>query len=178
MSATVYDLSEINHRFRNVVAEHQSRVFSIAFRILGERGIAEEVAQDVFLELYRSMEGIKSDEHLVAWLRRVAVHRATDAYRRRPRTIHNAVEFEDWMANGVKTEEASAMPSYVEKLLLSLPPIPRSVLILRYGEDMLPTEIAEALGMPLATVKSHLQRSLKCLRAKAGHGLKEGVRHG
>lgn len=51
MSAGLYDLSGISHHFRDVVAEHQSRVFSIAFRILGERGVAEEVAQDVFLEL-------------------------------------------------------------------------------------------------------------------------------
>lgn len=69
--------------FRAIVERHQARVFSIAFRILGESGAAEEVAQDVFLELYRSLGRLESEEHLIAWLRRVACHRATDALRRR-----------------------------------------------------------------------------------------------
>ena len=84
----------ITGEFREIVEAHQSRVFSIAYRVLGDRGTAEEVAQDVFLELYRAFDGIASDEHLIAWLRRVAVHRATDALRRRPRILHGAAEFE------------------------------------------------------------------------------------
>ena len=72
-----------DREFRDLVEAHQSRVYSIAFRILGDRGAAEEVAQDVFLALYRHLDNLKSEEHLLAWLRRVTVHRATDAYRRR-----------------------------------------------------------------------------------------------
>jgi RNA polymerase sigma-70 factor (ECF subfamily) len=69
----------ITSEFCEVVEAHQSRVYSIAFRMLGDRGTAEEVAQDVFLELYRTLDALASGEHLIAWLRRVTVHRATDA---------------------------------------------------------------------------------------------------
>lgn len=56
---------------------------------------------------------------------------------------------------------------YLHQLLASLPPVQRSVVVLRYQEELSPDEIATALEMPVATVKSHLQRTLKLLRAKA-----------
>jgi RNA polymerase sigma-70 factor (ECF subfamily) len=168
----------ITTEFREIVEAHQSRVYSIAYRVLGDRGTAEEVAQDVFLELYRTLHDIASDEHLTAWLRRVAVHRATDALRRRPRTLHGAAEFEDWMAETPHEEGPLPLASEIERLLLTLPPTQRAVVLLRYQEDLLPGEIAETLGMPTATVKSHLQRALKLMRAKAEDTLKEYTRHG
>ena len=59
-------------------------VFSLALRVTGENGAAEEVAQDAFLELYRAGgERLESEDHVRFWLRRVTVHRATDALRRR-----------------------------------------------------------------------------------------------
>jgi RNA polymerase sigma-70 factor (ECF subfamily) len=164
--------------FRQIVEAHQSRVYSIAYRVLGDRGTAEEVAQDVFLELYRAFDTIASDEHLTAWLRRVAVHRATDALRRRPRTLHGAAEFEDWMAETPKEEGSLPLASEIERLVLALPPPQRVVVLLRYQEDLLPGEIAETLAMPLTTVKSHLQRALKLMRARAEDTLKEYTRHG
>jgi RNA polymerase sigma-70 factor (ECF subfamily) len=63
-------------------------------------------------------------------------------------------------------------------LLLALPPAQRAVVLLRYQEDLLPGENAETLEMPLATVKSHLQRALRLLRARAEGTLKEYTRHG
>lgn len=56
---------------------------------------------------------------------------------------------------------------YLQQLLASLPPVQRSVVVLRYQEDLSPDEIATALEMPVATVKSHLRRTLKLLRTKA-----------
>jgi RNA polymerase sigma-70 factor (ECF subfamily) len=168
----------ITGEFREIVEAHQSRVYSIAYRVLGDRGTAEEVAQDVFLELYRAFDAIASDEHLAAWLRRVTVHRATDALRRRPRTLHGAAEFEDWMAETPKGDGPFPLASEIERLVLALPPAQRVVVLLRYQEDLLPGEIAEMLEMPLATVKSHLQRALKLMRTKAEDTLKEYTRHG
>jgi RNA polymerase sigma-70 factor, ECF subfamily len=171
-------VSGITLEFRQIVEVHQSRVYCLAYRILGDRGTAEEVAQDVFIELYRALKSIASDEHLTAWLRRVAVHRATDALRGRSRTLHGAAEFEDWMAETPNEESSLPLASEVERLLLTLPPMQRAVVLLRYQEDLLPIEIAETLGMPMATVKSHLQRALKVLRARAEDTLKEYIRHG
>lgn len=161
--------------FRDLVEAHQSRVYSIAYRILGDSGIAEEVAQDVFLELHRNLDRLESAEHVVAWLRRVAVHRATDALRRRAgRAEFAAQEFreEGWLAAANPSNE-SPLSARVEQLVATLPPAQRSVVLLRYQEDLLPDEIAATLAMPVATVKSHLQRALQLLRAKAHCTLKE-----
>jgi RNA polymerase sigma-70 factor (ECF subfamily) len=61
----------------------------------------------------------------------------------------------------------------IEQLLLTLPPAQRSVLLLRYQEDLEPEDIAIEMQMPLATVRSHLQRGVKLLREKAQRTLKE-----
>ena len=149
-------------------------MFSIAFRILGESCAAEEVAQDVFLELYRSLPRLESDEHVKAWLRRVACHRATDALRRRAvRADMAAEEFKDGVSVVPVVRSESPLMNRVEQLLLTLPPAQRSVLLLRYQEDLEPEDIAIETGMPLATVRSHLQRGLKLLREKAQRTLKE-----
>ena len=69
--------------FRRLIETHQRMVYSIALRIIGETGTAEEVAQDVFLELHRTAQTLADEAHIRFWLRRVAVHRSTDALRRR-----------------------------------------------------------------------------------------------
>ena len=61
---------------------HSSAVFAVAYRILADRALAEEVAQDVFLEFWRAKKPFRSGEHARCWLRRVAVHRSLDALRR------------------------------------------------------------------------------------------------
>ena len=70
-------------KFCRLLEAHQSMVFSIALRITGVRETTEEVAQDVFLELHRSGQQLAGEDHARFWLRRVSVHRATDALRRR-----------------------------------------------------------------------------------------------
>ena len=157
-----------------MVERHQARVFSIAFRILGESGVAEEVAQDVFLELHRRLPRLDSEEHVTAWLRRVACHRATDALRRRAARADTAAEeYQDGMGLRPVVREVAPLMNRVEQLLLTLPPAQRTVMLLRYQEDMEPEDIALDLKMPLATVRSHLQRALKLLRTKAERTLKE-----
>jgi len=158
-------------KFRSIVEAHQSRVYSIALRILGDSGLAEEVAQDVFLALSRNLDGLQNDEHLLAWLRRVAVHRATDALRHRAsRVDFAAAEFDEQRTVAVDARGNGAYGPAVNRmeiLVASLPPPQRAVVLLRYQEDMMPAEIAHTLEMPVATVKSHLQRALKLLREKA-----------
>jgi len=162
--------------FEQLVDEHQSMVFSLAWRMTGDRGLAEEVAQDVFLELDRHMERIESPEHALNWLRRVAVSRSADALRRRRvRGVDLWVEIEE--KHGVPTEERqSPLETRLEQLLSTLPEAQRAALVLRYQEDLTPEEIAATVDAPLATVKSNLHRGLKLLRAKATTHLKEYVR--
>jgi RNA polymerase sigma-70 factor (ECF subfamily) len=79
--------------------------------------------------------------------------------------------------HGMRVEERpSPLGSLLEGLLATLPEPQRAALVLRYQEDLTPDEIAATLDAPVATVKSHLQRGLKLLRAKAATHLKEYVR--
>ena len=152
-------------------------VFSIALRLLGDHGLAEEVAQDCFVELYKSLDRVESADHLRFWLRRVAVHRATDALRRRAtRPESLAEEWGEQYEFGSAADRAVALELRMESVLMSLPEPTRVVLVLRYQEEMRPEEIAAVLGQPIATVKSNLQRGLKLLRRKADVMLKEFIR--
>jgi RNA polymerase sigma-70 factor, ECF subfamily len=164
--------------FRGVVERHQRMVFSLALRVTGEYGTAEEVAQDVFLELFRSAERLSSDDHVRFWLRKVTVHRATDALRRQAHRPESHAE--EWMDDAADGDGGAGLGTVLEarleELLGSLPEQMRVAVVLRYQEEMLPEEIGKMLGQPVATVKSNLQRGLKLLRRKAEITMKEYVR--
>ena len=155
-------------------------VFSLAWRMTGDHGLAEELAQDVLLELDRHLGTMKSPEHVRYWLRQVTLHRVADALRKR-RTKAADLDGDLWVEleerHGlVDSRDDSALAARIEELLASLPEAQRSALVLRYQEELTPEEIAAMLKSPLATVKSQLQRGLKLLRARAGQSLKEYVR--
>jgi RNA polymerase sigma-70 factor (ECF subfamily) len=162
--------------FRNLMLEHQSMVFSIALRILGDRSAAEEAAQDVFLELHAKLDDLVSDDHVLHWLRRVTVHRSIDRVRRRERRPEVQMEWSELPElpdRSAPMREDLPFSRQLQQLVSSLPAVPRSVLVLRYQEDLSPDEIGGMLDMPVATVKSHLQRSLRLLREKAARGAAE-----
>lgn len=178
----------------DAMRRHGRRVFSIALHMLGDAGEAEEVAQDVFLELYDALPRLHGEEHVQAWLRRVAVCRATDRLRRRkaagPVLVDGAWDEERFAAPRAGSLEAGSgeerlfggeesrggMSARLEQMVLSLPVSMRAAVVLRYGQEMSPEEIAAATEQPLATVKSDLRRGLELLRRKAAVVLKEFVR--
>lgn len=170
-------MNKSRQQFGEILERHQGRVFSIAFRILGDTGTAEEVAQDVFLELHRNLHRLESEAHVTAWLRRVTCHRSTDALRRRAARGGSLMEeLDESVARMPEPPATSPLMNRMEQLLLTLPPAQRTVVLLRYQEDMEPEDIALELAMPQATVRSHLQRGLRLLRDKADRTLKEYIR--
>ena len=74
--------------FADLVRDRQSMVFSICWHYLQDRALAEDVAQEVFLELYQKLSTLESAEHLTYWLRRVTVNRCIDQGRRK-RSVRN-----------------------------------------------------------------------------------------
>jgi RNA polymerase sigma-70 factor (ECF subfamily) len=151
--------------FADIVQEHQSMVFSIAYHFLHDRSLAEEAAQDVFLRLYRNLASIKSPKHLVFWLRKVACRRAIDEVRKLPKAPPASLED---VAEPV-AESADTDPLLyrgLRRMVASLPENARAVIILRYQEELDLAEIARILDLPLNTVKSRLERSLGILREK------------
>jgi RNA polymerase sigma-70 factor, ECF subfamily len=158
--------------FESVVRAHQGMVYSIACNFFHNDAIAEDVAQEVFLQLYQSCRSVETGAHCVAWLRRSTVHRCIDTLRRS--SFRQEVQVEhlpDIPVEGPETDPL--LQEGLRRLIASLPEKPRAVLVLRYGEDMDAEEIGRTLQMPVRTVWSHLQRGTAMIREKAARYLKE-----
>jgi RNA polymerase sigma-70 factor, ECF subfamily len=151
--------------FATLVRRHQNMVFSIALHMLRGRPAAEDLAQEVFLELYRSLDRLESDAHVVSWLRRVASHRCIDEIRRRNHRPEFSTDMLPETGHSPQPREVF-VADRLQALVAGLPARARMVVVLRYQEEMEPTEIADTLGMPVNTVKSHLRRSITALRAR------------
>jgi RNA polymerase sigma-70 factor, ECF subfamily len=162
--------------FRQLLRLHKVRVFSMALRIIGNRADAEEVAQDVFLQLHGALAQISTSGHLRHWLLRAVSHRCIDRLRSRssrPRLVSIDEFPESVQGNGSDESGDLLAVDRVRRLMLELSPEARTVLLMRYQEELVPSEIATVLAMPVNTVKSHLRRSLDWLRAQL-----EGDAHG
>jgi len=152
--------------FAALVREHQSMVFSLAHHFLRDRAVAEELAQDVFLELYRHLGEMQSPEHVVFWLRRVTANRCISESRRRQRRPEVPLEDAPEPEAPVSAVDPIA-DEQLRRLVASLPEKFRMVVLLRYQEDLDPEDIARVLDVSVNTVKSQLQRALTMLRQKA-----------
>src|ERR1035441_7888209 len=158
MAAAAKVLMRDRADFEGIVREHQSMVFSIAYHFLHDRPAAEELSQDVFLQLYKSLGGLESAEHVTRWLRRVTTNRCIDQCRRSklmPRIGLDQVP-EPSIPGGAPDFMLSRA---LGQLVASLPANWRALVILKYQEEMETEEIARALDMPVGTVKSQLSRA-------------------
>ena len=150
--------------FEQVIRHHQAMVFSLAFRVTRDRSTAEELAQDVFFELYRSLDRLESSDHVTHWLRRVTSHRCIDWCRRHKPATQTLNDALDVPSRGPALRDV-LFEARLWRMVAALAPDPRMVVILRYQEDLDPSEIANVLELSINTVKSHLRRSVALLRA-------------
>jgi len=151
--------------FPEVLRANQSMVFSLAYHFVRDRGVAEEIAQDVFLRLYREMDRLENEKHVVFWLRKVTSHRCIDYVRKRGSQF--TIALEETAEPSIADQPGDPLLNRrLRQLIATLAEKPRMVMVLRYQEDLTPEEISELLEMPVRTVKSHLHRSLAVLREK------------
>ena len=144
---------------------YSSIVYSVALRVLGDTGAAEDVLQDVFMQLWRNPGLFDSSRgSLGAWLAVIARNRAIDALRkRRPEN-----DIEDVVIS-VETDLASEADraraaEKVRSLLGSLSAAQRTALEMAYFEGLTHTEIAAKTGEPLGTIKTRIRAGLTTLR--------------
>ncbi len=154
--------------FRQLVTDNQAMVFSIAYHSLGDRAAAEELAQDVFLQLYRHLDRMESPAHVTNWLRRVASHRSIDQIRKRGSALEVDLESVPEPASAPPVQDP-LLRDRLRKLIASLPERKRLLVILRYQEEMEFEEIARILRIPARTVRTQLFRTIALLREKASH---------
>ena len=159
---------DLDGSFEALVLAHQDRLFTIAYRIGGDRPDAEELVQDAFVRAYRAMAGYPParirDLRLRGWLTTILLN----AGRNRSR-IHRVPTVELVFEPG---SEPAADPltrrderETWARLLTGLTPAQRTAVVLRHVDGLSYAEIAEAVGRPEGTVKAHVHRGLAALRA-------------
>lgn len=160
--------------YSEIVRRYQNRVFSLCLRWLDDRSTAEEVCQDVFLALYRSLGGFCGDSRLSTWIFRVAINHCKNRSlyrRRRGHGRHDSIdgEPEDPDAPRLQVADSNRGPDIgiqqaeaervLRAALESLDDEHRQILILRDIDDLAYEEIADLLNVPKGTVKSRLHRA-------------------
>lgn len=140
-------------------------VYSVALRVLGDTGAAEDVQQDVFMQLWRNPGAFDASRgNLGAWLAVITRNRAIDTLRkRRPQD-----DLEDVILSVVPDLAADAdrsrIATKIRELLGAMPPAQRSALEMAYYEGLTHTEIASKTGEPLGTIKTRIRAGLIALR--------------
>lgn len=160
--------------FGRIIDRHQAMVFSLAYNFFQNRAHAEDVAQDAYIELYRNLGRIQSDLHLSFWLRQTVTRKCIDLSRRLKHRRYQPLD--DAPEPGVEfAQRDPLLADELERRVAALPEKMRLVLILRFQEDLKLSEIAEALDMPINTVKTVLRRALARLRPKVAHLAQEAA---
>jgi RNA polymerase sigma-70 factor (ECF subfamily) len=144
---------------------YSSIVYSVALRVLGDTGAAEDVQQDVFMQLWRNPGAFDASRgNLGAWLAVIARNRAIDALRKRKPED----DVEDVVLSVVPDMAAEADRSRiavkVRELLAAMPAAQRTALEMAYYEGLTHTEIATKTGEPLGTIKTRIRAGLIALR--------------
>jgi RNA polymerase sigma-70 factor (ECF subfamily) len=176
--------------FSQLVERYQDRVYTLCYRNLGDRQEAEDVAQEVFIALYRSLARFRGESKLSTWVYRVTVNHCKNRrlYQHR-RAAHRHEPLEGTrgdegpprqLASKDAGTDRSTHRSEAERLLnLALDQMDdrhRSILVLRDIHDLSYEEISEALDLPRGTVKSRLHRArLELARILERHVAKEDV---
>ncbi len=159
--------------FEELYRRYGRAVLGLALRRLGDRGRAEDAAQDAFVAIWRSARTYDSGRGTGApWLYAVARNAITDGLRRSPEP---AAELEDRPGGGpdpADRAEASWTAWRVHRALEVLPPHERPVIELAYWRGLSQSEIAESLGIPLGTVKTRTRSAL----ARLADALEEELR--
>lgn len=176
--------------FGMLVDRYQDRVYGLCLRMLGNPAEAEEVAQEVFLALFKSLDRFRGDARLSTWVYRVSLNHCRNHHhyrRRRGHGLHEALdapvggdsegprrEVADSGRGADATADATEAERLVREGLAALDEDHRQIIILRDIQDLDYDEIAELLELPRGTVKSRLHRARAELARRLAKALGRG----
>lgn len=160
--------AERERRFAVFVAEHRDRAVGMAWRLLGGDGAAaEDVAQEAFVRAYRSLDRFREEASLATWYYRILVNEVQR--QRRWRWVRERFAGEARDEPWDPQSEAAPDPALRRRVLRALARLPRGqreAFVLVHLEGLTVRETAEVTGRALGTIKSHLHRALRSLRAE------------
>jgi RNA polymerase sigma-70 factor, ECF subfamily len=164
--------------FQALVEQHRSMVYRVAYQFAGNHYDAEDIAQDVFIKVYRSLPRFRQDAQFTSWIYRIAMNACIDHRRRQspagavPFDASSSEEAEQRMLKAVEERPGPEIRAYagelgnvLEAAIGRLPQGQRIVFIMRHYEGLKLGEIASALGLAEGTVKRQLHAAVHRLRA-------------
>ena len=166
--------------FRELIEAHRDRVYNICYRMLGNRHESEDVAQEVFITVFKTIDTFREEAKFSTWLYRVAVNHCKNRIKYLARRYDKARDELDETTNGAngvaigaplpsapdRALEGAQMEKLMQDAIASLEDDQRVVVVLRDVEDLSIEEICEITGLPDGTVKSRLHRARLVLRKK------------
>jgi RNA polymerase sigma-70 factor (sigma-E family) len=140
-----------------------------AYLLCGDRATAEDLVQTAFAKLYLSWDKVRDTGALDGYTRRIVVNENNSLWRRAWKRREHSTD--DLPESAVLDEYDDGMGAALWQHVQTLPPRQRTVVVLRYYEELSEAETAEALGISVGTVKSQTSRALAALRARAPQSL-------
>jgi RNA polymerase sigma-70 factor (ECF subfamily) len=163
--------------FQELVENHKRKVYYLAYDIVGDHQEAEDVSQEVFIKVYRSIHTFRKDAKMSSWIHHITVNSAIDVLRKhkaRPKVnlehLDQAEAYDNppgagsAFPNPEKTADASLLQGRIQDALHKVSPRERTVFMMRHYNDFQISEIADVLEVSTGTVKSLLFRALHKLR--------------
>ena len=175
--------------FDELVRRHSRQAYQLAYGTLLNKEDAEEVVQDAFLRIYRSLDRFRSDSEFSTWMYRIVVNLCHNKFRwNRVRGAGRTISLDVPADSGAATRDGEAprielqekrlspdqaaefseLQSLLQQAIQELPESSRSVLLMRNVQEMDYDQIAQTLQLPVGTVKSRINRAREQLRAKLG----------
>lgn len=165
--------------FEKLIASYQRKVYTIAYRYMGKREEAEDLAQEAFIKVFRSIKSFRGESSFQTWLYHVVSNVCRDALRKNSRRAEDYLdcaittekgeikrEVADWSLSPEQVVESKELGEFLQSMINQLSPQHKEVIIMREIQDMSYEEIANELGCSLGTVKSRLSRARRSLREK------------
>ncbi|MEH7250787.1 RNA polymerase sigma factor SigW [Neobacillus niacini] len=162
--------------FAEIVEIYSNSIYQLGYRMLGNRHEAEDIAQEAFIRAYVNIKSFNQDLKFSTWLFRIATNLCIDRIRKKKPDYYLDAEvsgtegltmYSQLSSNSPLPEtelESLELQDTVQKEILKLPEKYRSVIVLKYMEELSLNEISEILDMPLGTVKTRIHRGREALR--------------
>lgn len=158
-----------------LIVQYEKKVFNYCYRMTGSREDAEDLTQEVFLKVYRSLSTFQGNSQFSTWLYRIAHNICIDKYRRQKAVVvpltftENGEERDRPLPDNAPTPEEQVLSleqqAQIQKCMEGLRPEYRAVIVLRDIQHHSYEEIAEIMKLPQGTVKSYISRGRAALRA-------------
>lgn len=153
--------------FAELVELTKGRVFTLAYRLVGDRWDAEDVAQEAYLRAFRGLPAFREDARFETWLHRIVVNTAMSHLRRRGRFGELLAEGQDLEVEEPRDRVSEALDrDEVKRALAELPAGQRAVVVLKDIYGMSCREIGEEMGLSEGAVKVRLHRARKRLKER------------